>query len=1114
MENQYSMNHTLLDIYKKQLPALAILFGLSLIAWYSDLLLSFEKRIDLSILLFLIWILKFIFVDTQPKKLASSFTKQSPDTVKKMGVLQGKLKGAIAFLKKTNINKHGKNIPLSTLPWYLFIGPNGAGKTTLLANSNINFILSKHFKTENTQALQPSDSCDFWVTRDLVLVDVPGHYLISSTKHSPQSQTNHTLWRHLLMQVKRFHGKKPIHGVVIALQLPELIKQQKNTQKNQLAIDLRKRIQDLLDQFGPTLPIHLIITKCDLLPGFYEFFNEYSNDESAQAWGVTLQKTHESDALIDICTQRFNALIKRLNKQLITRLHQERNVNARSYIKDFPLHIEHLKESTIQFLKALMLPNLQLQSIYLTSGKQDAPHDEQAMLSTTSTSHYASGALSLLATPTLPSRAYFVRQLILHNLLITTQNPKPITKQSIKPRITYTIATIVILTACIILGCDFKHSIQQPYAIQNELAHYQHELEKGHLQGNHLVQALPLLNALQRASTHSADKLLLTFYSEKSQKTATAVYHRALQTIVLTEIKLTLERYLQHTENKNPEQVYGVLKAYLMLGDASHANANYIIEILHPLLSLPNNKTTVAQLNYHIHEAIKVPQTAIPLNNALITEVRRQLLSLPNTALGLVILKNMANNRLDNAIVLGTHLGNPPVFTSHSIALQIQNLFTANAFTQIVNQQINQVASETLQGNWVLGIHANNTDTATIDALAAELRTQYIANYIDIWESLLANLKLNTPRNLAECDAMIAILTSNTSPLLQLLDTIKRNTAFTPIMAASPKLQSLSALLANANNNETTGLYSIFITLKELHNYLQSMLSTQEGVIQATSQRFQNASNDPITQIQKLAQQSPEPMKSWLNTIAAQTWNLMVNESAAHIETAWQKNIMPTYHTAIANRYPFNQTALNEVDLTQFSKFLGQQGSLSRFYHYYLKPFVNENNNEWTFRELDNVKLPFSNAVLAQFKQLAMLQRAFFPNGDNKLYVQFTLQPIALDKLVKNFTLSINGQPVIYPKELTHTPHLLTWPGNNNNHMSGFHFVANDNHPLASTIQGDWGWFKLVNQFTQNINTRKELTLSFESNGHRAQYLLFTQGKLNPFLPLNLTRFELPEQLA
>jgi type VI protein secretion system component VasK len=292
------------------------------------------------------------------------------------------------------------------------------------------------------------------------------------------------------------------------------------------------------------------------------------------------------------------------------------------------------------------------------------------------------------------------------------------------------------------------------------------------------------------------------------------------------------------------------------------------------------------------------------------------------------------------------------------------------------------------------------------------------------------------------------------------------------------------------------------------------MLSTQEGVIQATSQRFQHPGNDPITQIQKLALQSPEPMKSWLNTIAAQTWNLMVSESAAHIETAWQKNIMPTYHTAIANRYPFNQTALNEVDLTQFSKFLGQQGSLSRFYHYYLKPFINENNNEWTFRELDNVKLPFSNTVLTQFKQLAMLQRAFFPNGDNKLYVQFTLQPIALDKPVKNFTLSINGQPVIYPKELTHTPHLLTWPGNNNNHMSGFHFVANDNHPLASTIQGDWGWFKLVNQFTQNINTRKELTLSFESNGHRAQYLLFTQGKLNPFLPLNLTRFELPEQLA
>jgi type VI protein secretion system component VasK len=130
---------------------------------------------------------------------------------------------------------------------------------------------------------------------------------------------------------------------------------------------------------------------------------------------------------------------------------------------------------------------------------------------------------------------------------------------------------------------------------------------------------------------------------------------------------------------------------------------------------------------------------------------------------------------------------------------------------------------------------------------------------------------------------MIAILTGNNSPLLQLLDTIKVNTALAPVTAASPKLQSLSLLLAGNSNAQSNALYGIFVSLQELHTYLQAMLNTSDVTIsisQAALQHMKNPSDDPITHIHMIAEQSPEPMKTWLNTIATKSWDFMLQETS------------------------------------------------------------------------------------------------------------------------------------------------------------------------------------------------------------------------------------------
>jgi type VI secretion system protein ImpL len=1099
-------------MYKQYFLSLILIICSSILIWINGPILKIGnsiplldplKRLYVIILICLGWVLKCILTN-QPSKKIPVEKLNLPDFHKKIQFLQGRFYGALSFLKKTMIEKQGKRFNLSRLPWYLVIGPTGSGKTTLLANSNIHFILAKQYKTETTKTITSSEHCDWWITRDLVLVDVPGNYLTS-------------LWQHLLSLLKKNNGKQLLQGIIITLNLPEIIKQERS-HKNKIILDLKKRITDLTDTWGKTLPIHLVITKCDLLPGFTDFFSESSSEEVAQSWGITLEP--QQDNLINAFTHQFNMLIKRINKQLLWRIHQERNTQARSSIKDFPLHLERLKESIAQFLKALMIPHFPLQGVYLTSSSQEFPEEEPSYVTATGApAHFHTQSLQIMSAPPMPARSYFVKQLLLNHLpktleKITTPNNPFIWRN----RLIYAASASTIITACFFLGHDFQFSVQQAYSIQNDLNQYQLSIQQSNQQTDRLINALPLLNALQLAANRSTHQLSLSYYSNKSQKTADAVYQQALQTIVLPEIKGFFEQYLKTANTNNPEQTYAILKAYLMLGDKSHFKSDYIAKSLQLFMPPHATPNVISALIHHIQSALNGSKTSIALDNDLIKQTRKQLTDLPTPTLAFLILKNMENNNTDSAIGLGTHLNIPSVFFTKAVETVIPSLYTAENFQKILTDESSTAAMEATQGNWVLGLNLIVTSQSTIHSLAAQLRTQYIANYVDIWESLLANIQLTTPHTLAETNTLIGILTDNHSPLIQLLNTIKENTSFSPIISASPKLQNLSILLVDASHHETSTLYQIFTALKQLQTYLNNILNSpnqQKAAFDASADRMQNPAHNPLTQIQAIADQSPEPMKTWLNTIAQQAWHFLLQNSAEYINQTWQKEIIPTYHADIENRYPFNQKATQEVGLSPFVAFLGQQGLMANFYQHYLKPFVNEvDNGVWQWRTLDNQKIPLAENTLTQFEHIASLQHAFFPNGDNKLYVQFALEPISIDNNTKNFTLNMNGQQLSYQKTMPHASRMLTWPGNNATHETSYHFTAPNNQLAFDTIKGDWGWFKLVTTATKSINSRKELSLTFNNNGHTATYLLFTQGHMNPFLPLNLARLELPDQLV
>jgi len=1116
--------------YKKQLLPLVILCIFSIAIWYGGpfviiahgaALAQPEKRFYVILLLFLAWFLKIAFLDAKPQPAKNPYIPHSSELTKKLQALEGRFQGAIRFLKKTAISKQGKNVNLYHLPWYLIIGPTNSGKTTLLANANINFILAKQFKNETLKAIPPSDVCDWWVTRDLVLLDVPGSYINPKLKNAAntanqteqQAIPRKKLWQSFLDLLKKYRGKDAITGIIITLSLPELITQQ----QDKAILELKQCITELRTSFGNHLPFYLTITKCDQLPGFLDFFSDCGSDELAQAWGVTLPPLKENEQLQDVFTNRFNALIKRLNKQLIWRLHQARNPLTRPYIKDFPLQIERVKESILALLKVLTTTDatFPLQGVYLTSAIQHATEEPQAtQLHAASMSPHLQ---QIICNPIMPSRSYFARQLLLQGLLHAPDNhaelPKPSHHWLFSPT-----AYALYLGAAIMVAGFFGIYFRHATAPLGNLAHSQINAPEENQQSHTLTNALPAPNPLSQTIVSESQTQLSSSQTE-DKSNAVSEQIAPATTALLSDVKNTLEKYLQTNNSKNPAGLYIALKAYLMLGDKQHLQPDFIIDTIKQITpDLLRNQNAS-----HIRSAFDSTWQPVTLNSSLIASTRLQLSGLPPTDLSYAILKAIAANNTDTAINLGTNLGNPPVLVSNAMSNQIPKMFTADAFPIIFNQQISAAAAEVTQNSWVLGNIAATSTQPGSPSLTDQLRNLYIAHYVDVWESLLDNIKIYTPSSLAQADAMIASLIDNNSPVLQLLKTIKQNTAFGPITAASPKLAALNDLLTNTAVKEDP-LYKTLNTLRQIHTDLQHILTASnvgDAALQSAMLRMKNlsatqsnhASDDAINQLYTMTDKTPEPVKSWLNNIATQSWHYTLQEASHAVENHWQTDVLATYHAELADRFPFTPEATKEVSLNQFSAFLGTKGTLANFYQNFLFSFVDSTDKKWQWKKINNDQMPFSDAVLTQLQNTLQLQRVFFPNEDNKLSVRFALQPVALESNIKRVQLDINGQSIQFDHSLPPIPQILTWPGDKNMHATTLQLTTTDSQPVNNNIPGDWGWFRFVNIATTQMINQKELLIKFDLNGHKAKYLLFTQSALNPFLTVNLRQLKLPEQL-
>jgi len=155
----------------------------------------------------------------------------------------------------------GKDDPLYSLPWYLMLGAGQCGKTAAL---------------EAVDGLSPltaipveggTQNCDWWVSNPMVVLDTCGRYAIHA-----DTMRNRTEWYRLLRLVRHYHSREPISGLLVAVAANELLTQPLEKLRAD-AGEIRLRIEEAIQELDFDFPVYLLVTKCDLIEGFKDYFS-------------------------------------------------------------------------------------------------------------------------------------------------------------------------------------------------------------------------------------------------------------------------------------------------------------------------------------------------------------------------------------------------------------------------------------------------------------------------------------------------------------------------------------------------------------------------------------------------------------------------------------------------------------------------------------------------------------------------------------------------------------------------------------------------------------------------------------------------------------------------
>jgi type VI secretion system protein ImpL len=723
-----------------------------------------------------------------------------------VALLRQRFEQALVVLRKARMKGSFGSQWLYQLPWYMFIGAPGTGKTTALQHSGLRFPLRDTLGQEAIGGVGGTRHCDWWFTDDAVLVDTAGRY----TTQDSDAQADQSAWHGFLSLLRKYRPRCPVNGVIVILSAADLLQQDAAARAAHVRL-IRARLSELAERLGTRFPVYLIVTKCDLLAGFTEFFDDLGQHEREQVWGITFpfDETGRAGQALGAFPAEFDALGERLQARVLARMQRESDVRRRALIYGFPQQFAGLQPALRSILDDTFggtrydAPPL-LRGVYFTSGTQQGRPIDRAI-----------GALAqslglrhdVSVNQGSAGRAYFINRLlkdvIFSEAALAGANARLERMRAWLQRGALGVIGVVLALALAGLGISYERNRAYEAEFNQQVIRLQSLAHSANAQRDPLA-LLPLLDAARDLPGGYADAAkpvpLLTrlwlYQGDKLGAEAQVTYRRLLSETLLPLVVQRLEDQLRRGAANPQEYQYEALRTYLMLGDPQHYDANTVRawvdldwqrDVLHDASAVQRNA-----LDSHLAALFDKRHfdPSLPLDHHLIDQARASLGALPlEQRLSERVQRDLEQANLTPFSVSAAAGPNAPLLLTRTSGAPLTGgvlgAYTRSGYAQFV-QLCEAALADVARDAWVLGRQDVAPTPAGTDALRGALTQRYFEAYNHAWDNLLTDLSVVPFTNLADGARIANQLSAHDSPLRNLIVAAARETTLADVVVQGP----------------------------------------------------------------------------------------------------------------------------------------------------------------------------------------------------------------------------------------------------------------------------------------------------------------------------------------
>ncbi|MDP2713480.1 type VI secretion system membrane subunit TssM [Rheinheimera sp.] len=1091
------------------------------------------------------------------------FQQQDELAKRDIDVLRERMQKALDILKHA---RFGKARDIYQLPWYMLIGPPGSGKTTALHNSGLEFPLKEHMGADAIEGIGGTRQCDWWFTNQAVLIDTAGRY---TTQDSHAAQDS-TAWQGFLGLLRKHRPRRPINGVIVFVSLADLLNQTR-TERNLHARAIKQRVQELQNQLGMSFPVYVMFTKADLIAGFTEFFDNLTEEEREQVWGMTFDAAQDDSekGVVAQFNKEFHAIINRLTQRLFSRLQFEHDSENRAAIYEFPRQLRLLQSAADDFLKEIFAPNpfekaTMLRGVYIASATQEGVPIDRIMSQLGSNFGLAEPPLRR---QTGEGKGYFIKrffeEIVIPERELASVNLQHKARHRLMRRGVLAATAVSAVWLVVAWAGSYNWNTELVDDVSSSISDYQQLTAKG--SGTDDVVALnEQLNLLRDLPAGYAGVLptdgpknLGLYQGDKLGQAAKTAYQSGLYhsfvPFLLDSLTAEMQLNAQHRD-----YLYETLKTYLMVFkpqyfDAEQVNSWFALYTERRFAGDVNLPLRLSLQN-HLQALLENGIKGASYNDDVVIAARELLLTVPLAERAYqrirteLVKSHIPDFRLVD--VLGTD-GVKVVQRKSGAPLQqgISGLYTYQGFHGLFNVEKRRIIRSLMEDSWVYGDQSGGEDGQADTSLSEQVTEKYLRDYAYLWQELLDDITISSVNDVEQGVFVTKVLSGPEQPIQNIIKAVQQNVRLTSLpdsaeanmakdvagKVADTQFSSqksrlnrllpddMSALTQKLPGKEVELAFSQLLNIGEVqleqigqtsrmyNEYLERLYIPGGMARQAYANQLNaEGGNELSVALRRLKSDIPAPFSDWLGELSADTGKLFAKGSRQHINEAWQGTVLAEYKRAIAGRYPLNRRSKDDIKLRDFERFFGYGGTLDSFFKDYLQPFVNTSRSNWTFKK----DIGLDHSVLKTFQAAQQIRAAFFDGGSQKLKVGFSLRPLYLDRHITHLLLELDGQELSYRHGPTRSRQFF-WPGDRNKLQTRLVFTpANSGLPSNISQEGEWSWFRFLDELTQNRpQTRTDKVLHLAVQGNRARVELVPDTVNNPFWSSALETFSCPASL-